>query len=129
MRRDSNQALGATGDCREGAACDLVTTWIALSIGLVVFGVVDASLPIHPSQPLGLPGRTNDQPERSRGHCTVEVGNAMPLRSVPLKSQATQRPIGAERFVVATDTTDPTHPEGDASERALLRLVWVCPAN
>jgi hypothetical protein len=26
----------------------------------------------------------------------------------------------AERFVVATDTTDPNHPEGDATERALL---------
>jgi hypothetical protein len=26
----------------------------------------------------------------------------------------------AERFVVATDTTDPTHPEGNAAERALL---------
>jgi hypothetical protein len=45
----------------------------------------------------------------------------MPLRSVPLKSQAdaTAQSV-AERFVVATDTTDPTHPEGDASERALL---------
>ena len=26
----------------------------------------------------------------------------------------------AERFVVATDTTDPTHPEGNAAERALV---------
>jgi hypothetical protein len=45
----------------------------------------------------------------------------MPLRSVPLKSQAdaTAQSV-AERFVVATDTTDPTHPEGNTSERALL---------
>jgi hypothetical protein len=45
----------------------------------------------------------------------------MPLRSVPFQSQAdAAAQSAAERFVVATDTTDPTHPEGDATERALL---------
>jgi hypothetical protein len=40
---------------------------------------------------------------------------------VPLRSGAnTAAQQVAERFVVATDTTDPTHPEGDAAERALL---------
>jgi len=46
---------------------------------------------------------------------------AGPLRSVPPQAQADAAAQSvAEQFVVATDTTDPTHPEGDASERALL---------
>jgi len=101
-------------------------TWsrlgIALSMGLVVFGVVDASLP-H-STPRGpLVSRLGPQ-ARPNAHVATarsKSGTAMPLRSVPLKSQAdaTAQSV-AERFVVATDTTDPTHPEGNAAERALL---------
>jgi hypothetical protein len=45
----------------------------------------------------------------------------VPLRSALLQTQAnTAAQQVAERFVVATDTTDPTHPEGDAPERAVL---------
>ena len=43
------------------------------------------------------------------------------MRSVPFQSHAdAAAQSAAERFVVATDTTDPTHPEGDATERAQL---------
>ena len=91
-------------------------------MGLVVFGVVDASLP-HSTPPgpsvsrLGPQARPNAHVATARS----KSGTAMPLRSVPLKSQAdaTAQSV-AERFVVATDTTDPTHPEGNAAERALL---------
>jgi len=101
-------------------------TWtrvaIALSMGLVVFGVVDASLP-HSTPPVPSVSRLGPQ-ARPNAHVATarsKSGTAMPLRSVPLKSQAdaTAQSV-AERFVVATDTTDPTHPEGNAAERALL---------
>lgn len=101
-------------------------TWsrlgIALSIGLVVFGVIDASLP-HPTLPSdavsGLGPQTHPDPQMASAGTKPII--AVPLRSMPLKSQAdaTAQSV-AERFVVATDTTDPTHPEGNAAERALL---------
>jgi hypothetical protein len=106
-------------------------TWtrvaIALSMGLVVFGVVDASLPhsippgaITPNYSVPRLG-PQARPNAHVGTARSKSGTAMPLRSVPLKSQAdaTAQSV-AERFVVATDTTDPTHPEGNAAERALL---------
>jgi len=101
-------------------------TWsrlgIALSIGLVVFGVVDAALP-HPTLPSdavsGLGPQTHPDPQMASAG--MKPITAVPLRSAPLKSGAdAAAQSAAERFVVATDTTDPTHPEGDATERALL---------
>jgi hypothetical protein len=96
-------------------------TWarvgIALSIGLVVFGSVDATLP-HPTLPsasvsgLGAPRSPNPHVANSG----TKTGPAVPLRS----GTDTAAQQVAERFVVATDTTDPNHPEGDAAERALL---------
>jgi len=101
-------------------------TWtrvaIAFSMGLVVFGVVDASLP-HSTPPVPSASRVGPQ-ARPNAHAATarsKSGTAMPLRSVPLKSQADAMAQSvAERFVVATDTTDPTHPEGNAAERALV---------
>ncbi len=101
-------------------------TWsrlgIALSIGLVVFGVIDASLP-HPTLPSdavsGLGPQTHPDPQMASAG--TKPITAMPLRSMPLRSQAaTAAQSVAEQFVVATYTADPTHPEGDAFERALL---------
>jgi hypothetical protein len=46
-----------------------------------------------------------------------------PLASVP--DGAAQRV--AEEFVEATDTTDPTHPEGDTAERAALAPTLAVP--
>ena len=96
-------------------------TWsrlgIALSIGLVVFGVIDASLS-HPTLPSdavsGLGPQTHpDSHAASTG--------TKPITAVPLRSrEVTAAQSAAEQFVVATDTTDPTHPEGNTSERALL---------
>ena len=101
-------------------------TWsrlgIALSMGLVVFGVIDASFP-HPTLPSdaasGLGPQTHPEPQMASAG--TKPITAMPLRSMPLKSQAaTAAQSVAEQFVVAMDTTDPTHPEGNTSERALL---------
>jgi len=96
-------------------------TWarvgIAFSIGLVVFGSVDAILP-RPTLPsasvsgLGAPRSPNPHVANSG----TKTGSAVPLRS----GANTAAQQVAERFVVATDTTDPTHPEGDAPERAVL---------
>jgi hypothetical protein len=112
---------------RMGSRLTWARVGIAFSIGLVVFGVVDASLPhsthpsaITPSYPvsrLGPEARPNAHVATARS----KSGTAMPLRFVPFQAQvdAAAQSV-AERFVVATDTTDPTHPEGDLAERALL---------
>ena len=106
-------------------------TWsrlgIVVSIGLVLFGVFDASVP-HPTLPSASPPNYSvprlgpqARPNVHVGTARSKSGTAMPLRSVPSKSQADAAAQSvAERFVVATDTTDPTHPEGNAAERALL---------
>ena len=96
-------------------------TWsrlgIALSIGLVVLGVIDASLPppTLPSDAVsGLGPQT--RPEPHVASTRSKTGTVVPLQ--PQADAAAQS--AAEQFVVATDTTDPTHPEGNTSERALL---------
>jgi hypothetical protein len=106
-------------------------TWsrlgIALSIGLVVFGVIEALLP-HPTLPsatspnYSVPGLgPQTRPDPHVASRRSKTGTAAPLRSVPLQLQADAAAQSvAEQFVVATDTTDPAHPEGDAAERALL---------
>jgi len=106
-------------------------TWsrlgIALSIGLVVFGVIEASLPL-PTVPRAtipnyvVPGLgPQTRPDPHVASTRSKTGTAVRLRSVPFQAQADGSVQSvAVRFVVATDTTDPTHPEGDAAERALL---------
>jgi len=103
-------------------------TWsrlgIVVSIGLVLFGVVDASLLHTPGSGLGL----QTSPEPHVAHTGTKTAGATPVRS--REDTAAQRV--AEEFVAATDTTDPTHPEGDTAEQALLapgltvpcRLAW-----
>ena len=91
-------------------------------MGLVVFGVVDASLPnsTPPSPSVSRLGPTTS-PNAHVATARSKSGTAMPLRSVPIQTQADAAAQSvAERFVVAMDTTDPTHPEGNAAERALL---------
>lgn len=85
--------------------------------GLIGFGVVDASFP-HPTLPsAAVPGLGAP---RSPGH-HMAVAGTKPMTGVPLRSRAdTAAQRVAERFVVATDTTDPNRPEGDGAERALL---------
>jgi hypothetical protein len=101
-------------------------TWsrlgITLSIGLVVFGVIEASLPYPTLPSASVPGLgPQTRPDPHVASTRSKTGTAVPLRSVPLQAQADAAAQSvAERFVVATDTTDPTHPEGDAGERALL---------
>ena len=108
-------------------------TWsrlgIVVSIGLVLFGVVDASVP-HPTLPnaadSGLGPQTSPDPHVANGG--TKTVTAVPVRS--REDAAAQRV--AEQFVAATDTTDPTHPESDTAERAVLapglavprRLAW-----
>jgi len=113
-------------------------TWsrvgIACSIGLVVFGVLDAALPhralTHPSLPRASaskapaprspgPHVTNPEP-RATGTLPVSEGSALAAQQV------------ARRFVTAIDTTDPAHPDGNTAEWAPLApgltvprgLVW-----
>ena len=101
-------------------------TWsrlgIVCSIGLVVFGVLDASLP-RPTHldAAGSGPRAPRSPDPNGGNEGTTTGTAVPSRSAPFQSPVdTAARRVAERFVVATDTTDLTHPEGDAAERALL---------
>ncbi len=101
-------------------------TWsrlgIAVSMGLVVFGVVDAALP-HPTLPsaavsgLGAPRGPGPHVAITRS----KRNSAVPSRSAPFQSPAdTAAQRVAEQFVVATDTTDSTHPEGDTTEQSAL---------
>jgi len=101
-------------------------TWshlgIAVSLGLVVFGVVDAVLP-HPTLPsaavsgLGAPRNPDPHVANSRS----KPNSAVPSRSAPSQSPAdTAAQRVAEQFVMATDITDPTHPEGDTAEQSAL---------
>jgi hypothetical protein len=84
-------------------------TWsrvgVALSVGLIAFGAVVALLPHHHDTeppPMSLP----------RGTAGDRVTN------VGAQELAAQRV--AEQFVIACDTTDPAHPDGDmATETAL----------
>lgn len=100
-------------------------TWsrlgIALSVGLVVFGVVDAALPRPTHLDAAVSGRRAPRSPDSHGGNEGTTGTAGASRSAPFQSPVdTAARRVAERFVVATDTTDLTHPEGDAAERALL---------
>jgi len=88
-------------------------TWsgvgIAVSAGLIVFGIVEAALPHHP---------------------TTSVANSVATADVTTRDIGAQRV--AEEFVAATDTTDPAHVQGIiATEVALAphlaiphRVAW-----
>ena len=88
-------------------------TWsrlgIGISVGLVLFGAIDAALP-HSARP-GVP-ISGVGPHETRGPAIATA--TTPLTAV--QGSAAQQV--AEEFVKATDTTDPTHPEGDTAERA-----------
>ena len=97
-------------------------TWsrlgIGASIGLVLFGAIDAALP-HSARPVAQisgvgPHETPD---------STIVTAATP--EVSKQNSAAQRV--AEEFVEATDTTDPTHPQGDTAERAALAPALTVP--
>ncbi len=87
-------------------------TWgrvgIAVSAGLIVFGIVDAALPHHARASMvgGFSG------SGGRGTASIATGG------VTTQDAAAGRV--AEEFVAATDTTGPEDPEGDvATEEAL----------
>jgi hypothetical protein len=96
-------------------------TWsrlgIVVSIGLVLFGVVDASLP-HPTLPSTADSVLGPQtsPDPHVANAGSKAATAVPVRS---RADAAAQRV-AERFVATTDTTDPTHPGGDTAERAVL---------
>jgi hypothetical protein len=76
-----------------------------LSVGLIVFGVLDATLPRHPS---GI-GRAPAVPALRHA-----------ARGAVAAFAETAAQDVAERFVIATDTTDPAHPEGDVVTQSTL---------
>jgi hypothetical protein len=96
---------------------------IGISIGLVLFGALDATLP-HSARPVGRITRVGSQTIPD----SVVTTAATPV--VSGQDRAALRV--AEEFVAATNATDPTHPEGDTAERAALapglavppRVAW-----
>ena len=97
-------------------------TWsrlgIGVSIGLVLFGAIDAALP-HSARPVAQISGVGPHETPDSAIATA----ATPVVSV--QNSAAQRV--AEEFVEATDTTDPTHPEGDTAERAALAPALTVP--
>ena len=87
-------------------------TWgrvgIAVSAGLIVFGIVDAALPHHPRS------STAGASSSSGGH------GATSMTSRDVAAQDTAAGRVAEEFVAATDTTGPEDPEGDVAIEAAL---------
>ena len=84
----------------------------------MLFGAIDAALP-HSARPdSGVSGVGSQETPDS----------AVTTAATPVVSgqdSAAQRV--AEEFVEATDTTDPTHPEGDTAERAALAPALAVP--
>jgi hypothetical protein len=82
-----------------------------LSIVLIVFGVIDATVPQHPGFPqhTGGLGSAAAAPRLQRG-----------ARDAVAASPETAAQDVAERFVIATDTTDPAHPGGDVVTESTL---------
>jgi len=108
-------------------------TWsrvgIACSIGLVVFGVLDAALPHRalshprlsrasaskaPAPKSPDPHATNPEP-RTTGTLPVSEGSALAAQQV------------AQRFTTAIDTTGPAHPDGNTAEWADLAPGLIVP--
>ncbi len=90
-------------------------TWsrvgVAVSVGLVVFGVIDAALPRQD------PAETQSSAGAVAGGVTAAVNGTDSGRG-SARNFAAQRV--AEQFVMATHTTDTIHPEGDVAEEAML---------
>jgi hypothetical protein len=87
-------------------------TWgrigMGVSVGLIVFGIVDAALPHHPRA--SMVGASSS----SGGHGATSIATG------DVAAQDTAAGRVAEEFVAATDTTGPEDPEGDvATETAL----------
>jgi hypothetical protein len=102
----------------DGGALGLAPTDI--SIGLVLFGAIDATLP-HST-------RTDFGPARVGSNETpVSVIATASTPVVSGQDGATQRV--AEEFITATGTTDATHPEANTVERAALAPALVVPAQ
>ena len=113
-------------------------TWsrlgIALSIGLVVFGVIDASLPhSHPPQSLSVPRRRGTQPERSRGHSRSKSGTAchrdqcrrnQDRRSGPIGGGAIRRGHGHHRSDTTPRATQPSEPLLAPGLTVPRQLAW-----
>jgi hypothetical protein len=91
---------------------------IGVSIGLVLFGAIDAALP-HSARPV----------VRSTGLGSQGIPDSAvaprPKPEVSAQNSAVQQI--AEEFVEATDTTDSAHPEGDSAERAALAPALTVP--
>ena len=87
-------------------------TWgrvgIAVSAGLIVFGIVDAALPHH------LRSSMVGASSGSGGHGATSIATG------GVAAQDTAAGRVAEEFVAATDTTGPEDPEGDVSIEAAL---------
>jgi hypothetical protein len=83
----------------------------ALSVALIVFGVIDATLPRHPGFPQHTGGLASAPPVPALQHAA---------RGAAAASSDTAAQDVAERFVIAADTTDPTHPEGDIVTQSTL---------
>ncbi len=84
----------------------------------MLFGAIDAALPrsTHPVAQISGVG-----PHEI--HASAIATATTPVVSV--QNSAAQQV--AEEFVEATDTTDPTHPEGDTAERAALAPALTVP--
>ena len=90
----------------------------AISVGLVLFGAIDAALP-HSTRPVVQITGVGSQEIPDSAIATAATPE------VSVQDSAAQRV--AEEFVEATDTTDPTHPEGDTAERAALAPALTVP--
>ena len=97
-------------------------TWsrlgIGISVGLVLFGAIDAALP-----------RSTRPVTQFSGVGPHEIhASAIATTTTPVVSeQNSAAQQVAEEFVEATDTTDPTHPQGDTAERAALAPALTVP--
>jgi hypothetical protein len=97
-------------------------TWsrlgIGISVGLVLFGAIDAALP-RSARPVA-------QISGVGPHETPDSAISTAARPVDSEQNSAAQRV-AEQFVEATDTTDPTHPEGDTAERAALAPALTVP--
>jgi len=96
---------------------------VGISIGLVLFGAIDAALP-HSARPVARISGVGSQ---------VTPDSVVTTAATPVVSGQDSAALRvAEEFVTATDTTDPTDPGGDTAERSALapglavprRVAW-----
>ena len=92
---------------------------IAVSAGLIVFGIVEAALPHHP------PTRMSGPATSAGAAVTTSVANSVATADVRTQDMSAQRV--AEEFVAATDTTDPAHVQGIIATEVALAPHLVIP--